>query len=237
MCGRYTLTVDQEALQVALGVQGLVHPRPRYNIAPSQEVPAVIHRASSDTEGGAVGTTLRWGLVPFWADDPSIGHRLINARSETAHEKPSFRNAFRRRRCLIPADGFFEWKKTTGGKRPFWIHMESREPFTFAGLAERWTAAEGEEPLETFAILTADANEFLRPIHDRMPVILSGEDRERWLDPDTPVDDLRRLLGSFSAGPLAAREVSIRVNSPGNDDPGCLEPPSGPADGLPLFDP
>ncbi len=235
MCGRYTLTLDQEALQVALGVGGLVHPAPRYNIAPSQEVPAVVHQGANGEGVGPMGATLRWGLVPFWADDPSIGNRLINARSETAHEKPSFRNAFRRQRCLIPADGFYEWKKTAGGKRPFWIHLESKEPFTFAGLWERWSASDGDEVLETFTILTTEANEFLRPIHPRMPVILGPDHRERWLDPDTPGDELRQLLGSFPAGPLAAREVSTRVNSPTNDDPGCLESPEGPEDGLPLF--
>ncbi len=235
MCGRYTLTLDQEALQVALGVEGLVHSGPRYNIAPSQDVPAVVHQEGGNGGGRAAGATLRWGLVPFWADDPSIGNRLINARCETAHEKPSFRNAFRRRRCLIPADGFYEWKKTTGGKRPFWIHLESKEPFTFAGLWERWSGSGDAEVLETFTILTTEANEFLRPIHPRMPVILGADHREQWLDPDMPVDELRRLLGPFPAGPLAAREVSTRVNSPTNDDPGCLEAPEGPEGGLPLF--
>lgn len=218
MCGRYTLTADQEALQVALGVEGLVHPGPRYNIAPTQEVPAVVA-----PEGSPRGATLRWGLVPFWAKDPSIGNRMINARSETAAEKPSFRTPFRRSRCLIPADGFFEWRKEEGGKVPFWIHMEDQEPFTMAGLWDRWKEPDGKE-LFTFTILTTEPNEFLRPIHDRMPVILARDERERWLDPGAPVEELQALLDPFPAEPMAVREVSTRVNSPRNDDPACLEP-------------
>jgi len=218
MCGRYTLTADQEALQVALGVEGLVHPHPRYNIAPTQEVPVVVA-----PQGRPRGATLRWGLVPFWAKDPSMGNRMINARSETAAEKPSFRTPFRRSRCLIPADGFFEWRKEQGGKVPFWIHMEDEEPFTMAGLWDRWKDPDGKELL-TFTILTTEPNEFLRPIHDRMPVILAPSERERWLDPDAPAEELEALLDPYPAEPMAVREVSTRVNSPRNDDPACLEP-------------
>jgi len=229
MCGRYTLTLDQEALQVALGVEGLVHPTPRYNVAPSQEAPVI-----ATNEGKPAGRRMRWGLVPFWADDPSIGNRLINARSETAHRKPSFRHAFRKGRCLVPADGFFEWKKAAGGKIPFWVHMESREPFAFAGLSERWSDPEGET-LETFTILTTDANEFLRPIHDRMPVILPRSQWEAWLDPGAAEEHLRSLLVPYPSDSLSVKEVSRRVNSPANDDPGCLEAPGPPGADLPLF--
>jgi putative SOS response-associated peptidase YedK len=220
MCGRYTLTADQEALQVALGVEGLVHPRPRYNIAPTQEVPAVVARS-----GGAGGEarTLRWGLVPSWARDPSIGNRMINARSETAAQKPSFRVPFRRGRCLVPADGFFEWRNEGGRKVPFWIHMEDRGPFTLAGLWDRWEGPEGEA-LETFTILTTESNELLRPIHDRMPVIVAPEARARWLDPGTSVQELQALLRPFPSRTLAVREVSTRANSPRNDDPSILDP-------------
>lgn len=218
MCGRYTLTVDQEALQVALGVEGLVHPRPRYNVAPTQEVPVVVA-----PEGEARGAVLRWGLVPSWAKDPSIGNRMINARSETAHEKPSFRAPFRRSRCLVPADGFFEWRREGSGKVPFWIHMEDRAPFTMAGLWDRWRDPEGGERA-TFTILTTEPNELLRPIHDRMPVIVAPGDRRRWLDPGAGVPALRELLGPHPAEPMAVREVSTRVNSPRNDDPSCIEP-------------
>jgi len=219
MCGRYTLTVEQEALQVALGVEGLVHPRPRYNIAPTQDLPAIVAGA----EGRPAGKTLRWGLVPSWARDPSIGNRMINARSETAAEKPSFRGPFRRSRCLLPADGFYEWRKEEGRKVPFWIHMEDHGPFTLAGLWDRWRGPEGEE-LETFTILTTEPNELLRPIHDRMPVIVAPEDREAWLGAGTPVDVLQSLLGPHPAEPMAVQEVSTHVNSPHNDDPSCIEP-------------
>jgi putative SOS response-associated peptidase YedK len=219
MCGRYTLTIEEEALQVALGVEGLLHPEPRYNIAPTQNAPVVFR------EGGeCVSRPHRWGLVPSWAKDPGIGNRMINARSETAHEKPSFRSAFRSGRCLIPADGFYEWKAEGGRKIPFWIHLESRELFTFAGLRERWSPP-GGPPLETFTILTTASNDFLRPLHDRMPVILPPEVRDLWLDPAADRDELRRILLPFPEDSMAAREVSMRVNSPRNDDPGCLESP------------
>jgi putative SOS response-associated peptidase YedK len=217
MCGRYTLTAEQEALQVALGVEGLVHPRPRYNIAPTQEVPVVVAPG-----GRPEGRTLRWGLVPSWARDPAIGNRMINARSETAAEKPSFRGPFRRSRCLVPADGFYEWRKEEAGKVPFWIHMEDQAPFTIAGLWDRWRGPDREN-LETFTILTTEPNELLRPIHDRMPVILGTEHREAWLDPRASVDDLKALLGPHPSGPMAVREVTTRVNSPRNDDPACIE--------------
>jgi putative SOS response-associated peptidase YedK len=217
MCGRYTLTAEQEALQVALGVEGLVHPTPRYNIAPTQEVPVIVA-----PEGRLEGRTLRWGLVPSWAKDPSIGNRMINARSETAAEKPSFRGPFRRSRCLIPADGFYEWRKEEAGKVPFWIHMEDQGPFTMAGLWDRWRDPHGAS-LETFTILTTEPNELLRPIHDRMPVILGPEDRRAWLDPRASIEGLKALLRPHPAGPMAVREVSTRVNSPTNDDRACIQ--------------
>jgi putative SOS response-associated peptidase YedK len=232
MCGRFTLTMDQEALEVALGVEGLVHPRARYNIAPTQEVPAVVG-AIEDGRLVRRGTVLRWGLVPSWAEDPSIGNRLINARSETAHRKPSFRSAFRHGRCLVPADGFYEWRKDPEGKTPFWVHLEEAGVFTFAGLRERWER--GAETLESFTILTRDADELLRPIHDRMPVIVPPAERDRWLDPSADPEELRALMDRFTGEGLAVRQVSRRVNSPANDDPACLDPPPGPADDLPLF--
>lgn len=229
MCGRFTLTIDQEALQVALGVEGLVHPRPRYNIAPSQEVPAVV-----GDEGEPAGRLLRWGLVPSWASDPAIGNRLVNARSETAHAKPAFREAFRRGRCLVPADGFYEWQKGPGGKTPWWVHRQDRRVFTFAGLSEEWSSPEGDT-LRSFTILTTDATEELRTIHDRMPVVLAPEARARWLDPGAAPEELRGLLVPARSEPLAARRVTRRVNSPAHDDPSCIEPPGPPGADLPLF--
>jgi putative SOS response-associated peptidase YedK len=189
MCGRYTLTVDQEALAVALGISGLLaeapsasgvptagqapHPRPRYNIAPTQEAPVVL--------AGRGLVAHRWGLVPHWARDTAVGSRLINARSETAHRKPSFRDAFRHGRCLVPADGFYEWVSRGSGRTPWWIYQEDRAPFTLAGLRATWTPPGGGEALETFTILTCDAADSIRGLHHRMPVIVPAELRDAWL--------------------------------------------------------
>ena len=172
---------------------------------------------------------LRWGLVPFWAKDPGIGNKMINARAETAHEKPAFRNSFTKRRCLVVTDGFYEWKKEAEGKQPYWIHRPDGRPFAFAGLWSRWDGgkdgelAEGEEPLETFTILTCPALPELREVHHRMPVILAREDQDGWLDPanhdrDALAAMLRRPVGSG----LELRRVSRRVNSPANDTPDLL---------------
>lgn len=248
MCGRYTLTVEQEALQAALGVEGLIHPRPRFNLAPSQAAPGMIWR-----DDGPAPALLRWGLIPFWARQDSSARRpLVNARAESVHLKPSFRDAFRRRRCLIPADGFYEWRSDPGGKQPFWIHRRDRGVFTFAALWEEagggpGGAADpsadprrvadpqrtgGEEPLGTFAILTTDASAELRRLHHRMPVVVRPQDRTGWLDPRRPWEQVRGWLSELSG--LADGDgnhwnwiqVSRRVNSPAHDDPACLEPPS-----------
>jgi putative SOS response-associated peptidase YedK len=159
-----------------------------------------------------------------------MGSRLINARSESAHHKPAFRDAFARRRCLIPADGFYEWKQPEGGtgpKRPQWIHRPDRRPFAFAGLWERWRPREGAvdaAPLVTFTILTTRASDWMRPIHDRMPVVVPQEVWDRWMDPATSVEEVRALLEDMPAPELEATEVSTLVNRPANDDPGCIEP-------------
>ncbi len=218
MCGRYSLTVDQEALTAALEVEVLFRHEPRYNIAPTQTVPVVVREEGSRLQKG-----FRWGLVPGWADDPSIGNRMINARGETAAEKPSFRVPFRRRRCLVPADGFYEWKKEDGGKVPFWIHREGGGILTFAGLWDRWEGEDGHA-LETFTIVTTEANELLRPIHRRMPVILSAGGAQRWLDPAAGRSELQALLARAPSEVLDVREVSTHVNSPSHDDPGCIQP-------------
>jgi putative SOS response-associated peptidase YedK len=226
MCGRYTLTQEQEALQAALGVAGLLHPRPRYNVAPTQEAPVILASPS-----GLQGDVMRWGLIPSWAEDPGMGSRMINARSETAHKKPSFREPFRHRRCLVPADGFFEWKEEGGRKVPFLIRLASGSPFTFAGLWERWTSPDQGE-IRTFTILTRDAIPALHPIHPRMPVLIPPGERKRWLDPETAEPGLREMLLRHGGGPgelspgesVQVRPVSTRVNSPRHDDPACLGP-------------
>lgn len=229
MCGRFTLALSPEeiaqlmALDAALDQElGLL---PRYNIAPGQEIVAAVQDAP---DAPRAPRAFRWGLVPGWADDPAVGNRLINARSETAAEKPSFRAAFRRRRCLIPADGFYEWQRKVAKKRP-WIFRVTDDPgFCMAGLWETWTPPEGG-PLYTCTILTTEANDLLRPIHDRMPVILRRDAYERWLtaQPDETAG-LRDLLRPFPADAMEAWPVSTLVNSPRNDGPECVEPVDAP---------
>ena len=220
MCGRYTLTTPADELLAVFDVPeiGFEH-RPRYNVAPTQEAPVV----ARDEDGRKMGL-LRWGLVPFWADDPGIGNRLINARSETASEKPAFRQAFRRRRCLVAADGFFEWKEEGDGqKTPFWIHRPDRRPFGMAGIWERWEPEDGE-PLFTYAILTRDADDELRELHPRMPVLLDRDAGDAWLDPEGSVEELEEVLEAPSPHELTYHPVSTVVNSPRNDGPECIAP-------------
>ena len=189
----------------------------RYNIAPTQKAPVILE----GPDGGRRMGLMRWGLVPFWADSPSIGNRLINARSETAASKPAFRDAWRRRRCVVPADGFYEWRKpgpdagADGGKTPFWIHRADGRPLAMAGLWERWRDPASEEELHTFTILTRDATPWMVPLHARMPAVLEGELIGAWLHGAGLPD------GSYI--PLSAHEVSRTVNSPAHDGPECLE--------------
>jgi putative SOS response-associated peptidase YedK len=212
MCGRYELHTQPAALALAFGVPFPPQMLPRYNIAPMQDVP-VIRRASSD-ERELV--SLRWGLVPRWAKDPAIGSRMINARSETLADKPSFRTALKRHRCLIPADGFYEWKQVPGGgKQPIHIGMKDRSPFAFAGLFERWLSPAGEV-LDTCTIITTQANELLSPLHDRMPVIVAPVAFDCWLD--VANDDTAPLFSPYPAEAMMYYPVSTRVNSVRNDD-------------------
>jgi putative SOS response-associated peptidase YedK len=220
VCGRYTLTTLVGTLAEEFDVTGpLPEILPSYNVAPTQEVAAVL------VEGGERRLEmLRWGLIPSWADDPQIGSRMINARSETAAEKPSFRKAFRKRRCLIPADGFYEWQKRNNGKQPYYVRMKDGSPFAFAGLWETW-GGDGKDEIRSCTILTTDPNELLAPIHNRMPVILYPENYELWLDPDVrEVELLSSLLNPYPGDAMDAYPVSRRVNSPANDEPSCIEP-------------
>jgi putative SOS response-associated peptidase YedK len=222
MCGRYTLSTPADILQAIFRVTEWVRMRARYNIAPMQEAPVVRLAREGDEREAALA---KWGLVPHWADDPSIGNRMINARSETASSKPAFRDAFRKRRCLVPADGFYEWQTTDAGKRPMLIKRASDRPLAFAGLWSVWSPKEDDaDRLETYTILTTSANATLRPVHDRMPVILDERDFAAWLDPDASVERLESLLRPCPDDALAMRRVSTRVNSPRNDDPSLLEP-------------
>ena len=203
------------------GLPGLIPLSPRYNIAPSQPLLAVRQR----DDGSRQADTLRWGLIPSWAKDPAIGHRLINARSETAADKPSFRAAFRRRRCLVPADGFYEWAVLPDAdKQPWYFHPADRRPFAFAGLWERWQQP-GGEAVESCTLLTTSANAVVAPVHHRMPVILSPQHYHQWLDcrQADPVV-LQALMRPLPDRLLSAYAVSTLVNRPANDDPGCIQP-------------
>lgn len=230
MCGRYSITAPSEAVQRHFQVLERPNLPPRYNLAPTQDAPVV--RLGED--GARHLVSLRWGLVPFWADDPSVASRMINARSESTAEKPAFRAAFRRRRCLVAADGFYEWKapeKKGGRKQPYRIALKDGDLFAFAGLWERWEPKEdGGEALETFTILTTEANSKLAEIHPRMPVILPPERYDLWLDPDADTESLRKVLGPFPEDDLNAYAISTRVNAVVNDDPDVVEPLNGPAE-------
>jgi putative SOS response-associated peptidase YedK len=220
MCGRFTLLAPKAMLEELFSLQVMGDLPPRFNIAPSQPVAAV-----RPAKGGGNELTLfQWGLIPSWSKDPAIGARMINARSETAAEKPSFRAAMKRRRCLIPASGFYEWGKAGAAKQPYFIHMKDRRPFAMAGLWEQWGGEDGSE-LETCAILTTSPNELVGEIHQRMPVIIAPEDYGAWMDPtcEKPAD-IAHLLRPFPADEMAAYPVDRRVNSPRNDDPACIEP-------------
>lgn len=225
MCGRFSLGVSTDDLMEEFGiVEGSLDWAPRYNIAPTQDVAAVI----AGERGPRIGT-LRWGLVPYWADDPAVGNRLINARAESVADKPAFRDAFLSRRCLVLADGFYEWQRTGTGrpKIPVFVRLPDGRPFAFAGLWERWRPRHGE-PLYTCTIITTDATPALQAVHDRMPVILPADQRRQWLDHDTKPADLLAMLHPYS-GDFDAYRVSTLVNSPENDSPDCVipaEPPS-----------
>jgi putative SOS response-associated peptidase YedK len=219
MCGRYTLVAPGESIAAEFGLGAWPAERgPRYNIAPTQEVAAVVHEADEDRL-----VFLRWGLVPSWSKDETIGARLINARGETVHEKPAFRSAFRDRRCLVLADGFYEWQRTPQGKVPMRIRRRDDRPFAFAGLWER-RRREDREELLTCTIITTAASAEVRPVHDRMPVIVEPAARAVWLDGATPADVLRDMLAARPTPELEAYAVSTLVNSPRNDEPACIAP-------------
>ena len=218
MCGRYELHTHPAVLALAFGLPFPPQIGARYNIAPTQDVPVIRATRGGERELSQV----RWGLVPRWAKDPSIGARMINARAETVTVKPAYRTAIRWHRCLIPADGFYEWTTVAGlGKRPLHIGMKDGAPFAFAGLTERWLTPQGDA-LDTCTIITTQANALLSPMHDRMPAILSPGDYARWLDTD--VEDVSDLLVSYPAEAMHYFPVSNRVNAVKNDDASLIEP-------------
>ena len=221
MCGRFTLHTPAATLADIFQVPRSIQLPLRYNIAPTQQV-AVI-RSENDER---TLTTLRWGLIPSWAKEASMGSRMINARGETVAEKPSFRSAFKRRRCLILTDGYYEWKKVGSKKQPYYIRMRDEQPFAMAGLWERWHGPKDEpldESLQTCTIITTAANAMCDEIHDRMPVILDPNDFDLWLD--TEMQDrepLENLLRTHSGDDMVADKVSTHVNSVRNDDASCI---------------
>ena len=221
MCGRFVgfrsldelkgfFPIDKAACEVVSN----------YNVAPSQEILAI-----AKYEGENWLVKFHWGLVPFWAKDPAIGNRMINARLETVAEKPSFRNAFKKRRCLIPADGFYEWKGEKGRKQPMFITLPDRKPFAFAGLWETWRKKETDDVYKSCTIITTRASESMRDIHHRMPVILKSPAYESWLDPaNQDTAELSRMLEKEIVTELVSYPVSTQVNSTRNNDAACIEP-------------
>lgn len=222
MCGRFSLAKEMEELLqefpfIREGFGDLVL-KPRYNIAPSQQCPVIVN------ENGTIKLrTMLWGLVPHWAKDRNIGYKMINARSESVDEKPSFQKPFRSRRCLVPADGFYEWKRKGNGKKvPYRFTMKDKKPFAFAGLWDRWDKGNG--PLNTFTIITCGSNKLMEPVHNRMPVILPEINREIWLNEKSNIGELRELLVPYDSSRMVMYRVSNIVNSWKNDSPECIDP-------------
>ena len=215
MCGRFAFYSPGEATAALFGVSGSLPVEARYNIAPTQYIAAV----RNDDEDGRELTMLRWGLVPFWAKDPSIGNRMINARAETVAEKPSYRAAYRHRRCLVLADGFYEWHTEGGVKRPYYISAADGEPFAFAALWENWQSKVSDESIQSTTLITTVANEFMSTLHHRMPVVLRSETADRWLAGEDDLVDF-----SVSHGPeLRAWAVDRRVNNARNEGEDLIE--------------
>ena len=237
MCGRFTYLYKWRDIHRLLSI----HDAPfqtelplRYNVAPTQDAPVAVQTA----EGKREIRMLRWGLIPWWAKDESGAGKMINARAEGVATKPAFREAFKQRRCLVPVSGFYEWQKTGDSKRkqPWYIRVRGGEPFCMAGVWERWKSPDRGD-VHTFAVITTEPNDLMRPLHDRMPVILPPSSFDRWLNHDGPADSLACMLMPFPAAAMEAYRVSTRVNSPRIDDAGCVEPLETPAtDGPVLFD-
>lgn len=216
MCGRYTLTKPLKTIISHFEAQSFKGEYlERYNIAPTQSLPVVV-----SLDGTRELEIMRWGLIPSWSKDPKTQSPLINARAETIQEKPSFRSSFKSRRCLIPTDGFYEWTKRDNGKVPYRIFLEGERLFAFAGVWSEW--GKGADCLRSFSIITTEANSKLESIHHRMPVILDPENYDHWLD--SSQSDPVTLLNAYSSERIAYQEVSLKVNSPKNDDPECLAP-------------
>ena len=213
MCGRFTMTSPWELLRERFGVDlPEMQYHFRYNAAPGQDLWVIPEETPNQAQ------LFHWGLVPFWAKDPKIGNRLINARAETVAEKPAFRTPFRKHRCLVLADGFYEWDKKGVKRVPYRVVLKDERPFAFAGICDYWKDEKGKE-LKSFSIITTDANEMIAKIHDRMPVILSPEDEKVWLDPGLDITEAMKMLHPYPAEEMKMYPVSTLVNKPENDLP------------------
>ncbi len=219
MCGRFSLKSTFQAIEDEFSIEeSEIEILPRYNIAPTQSVPVIVNNGKRRL------VPFRWGLIPSWSEDESIGSKMINARAETLTHKVSFKNALKKRRCLIIADGFYEWNKTDSGKKPMFIYLKNEKPFSFAGLWESWKTTDGKI-IRSCTIITTTPNQLISPIHNRMPVIIQKGYRSLWLEPNNA--DETKLVGLLKPYPyeeMAAYEVSKYVNSPANDSPICCEP-------------
>jgi len=223
MCGRYALHAHPEVVALQFGLDAPPALKARYNICPGTDVLGV----RVDRGGRRAAGNYRWGLIPHWAKDASIGHRLANARGESVEERPAFRDAFLRGRCLVPASGYYEWTSVAGAKQPWYLRPLDAPLFGLAGITSRWQGPNG--PVQSVALITTAANALSARIHDRMPVIVAPDDYAAWLDPQTGAQALKRLVGPYPAERMAAHAVSARVNAPANDDPALVEPlPGGP---------
>ncbi|GAB1529017.1 MULTISPECIES: SOS response-associated peptidase [Brevibacillus] len=224
MCGRFTLVTNLELWNARFQIEVIPDMQPRYNIAPGQLIPAII----SDQGKRRLGQ-LKWGLVPSWAQDEKSGYKMINAHAETLTEKPAFRRLFERKRCIVPADGFYEWEQRESGKQAMRIMMKTGEPFAFAGLFDTWTSSEGNK-LHTCTIITTKPNQVVKDIHNRMPVILEQEDESMWLDREKfNADWLQSLLVPYDHEQMIAYPVSAMVGSPKNDMPECIQEIANPS--------
>jgi putative SOS response-associated peptidase YedK len=225
MCGRYTYFPREFSdLRLTWNVDEVfgLDLKPRYNIAPTQEAPVIVQM-----DGKRTLELFRWGLIPWWATDPAIGNRMINARAETLAETPAFNNLLGNRHCLVLADGFYEWRKEGKGKVPMRFKLKSGEPFTFAGLWDRWKQPDGNL-LRTYTIVTTESNDVLRPIHNRMPVMLSNDDALKWLAVDDEIAHALILLKPYPPEKMEGYDVSPIVNNPRDDSPECVQPISNP---------
>jgi len=222
MCGRYSLKTPADVYEAVFRLALHYELRRRYNIAPTQDAPIVLIENNDDSRASVM---MRWGLIPSWAKDEKIGNRMINARIETAREKPSFRSAYKHRRCLVPADGFYEWQAVDDGKQPYYMHRADEKPFAFAGLWETWSSEAGD--IQSYTILTCEAGRKLKRLHDRMPVIVPEEAFDDWLGGEMTEPDALTKHAHRMADSLSIHAVSRKVNTPRHDAPDCILPIEG----------